>query len=152
LLDDAAIERYARQIVVPGIGAAGQEKLLNATVLLVGHPRGCATAALYLRAAGVNLVTGSVKPSAIVLAGASTVDDDTIARLTSNGSPVCWYDATRDGFASGVHPPSPLPRSTGAQDAIPDAIHDAGACAAASLACAVILGIELSAEAARVTL
>jgi molybdopterin/thiamine biosynthesis adenylyltransferase len=55
LLDDAAIERYARQIVVPGIGAAGQEKLLESTVLLVGHPRGCATAALYLRAAGVNV-------------------------------------------------------------------------------------------------
>jgi hypothetical protein len=144
LLDDAAIERYARQIVVPGIGAAGQEKLLDSTVLLVGHPRGCATAGLYLRAAGVNLVIDALRPSVIVIAGASTLDDDTIDRLTSKRSPVCWYDALEDGFACGVHPPSPLPRSSGSQHAYPDAIHDAGACAAAALACAVILGIELA--------
>jgi hypothetical protein len=152
LLDDAAIERYARQIVVPGIGAAGQEKLLESTVLLVGHPRGCATAALYLRAAGVKVAIDTPRPSAIVIAGASTLSDDTLAWLASKQSPFCWYDVLENGFTSGVHPASPLPRSSGAQHESEAAVHDAGACAAAALACAVILGIELSEGETRVAL
>ena len=104
----------------------------------------------------MNLVIESVRPSAIVIAGASTVDDRTVEWLTAKRSPVCWYDITDDGLASGVHPASPPPRSRGTPDtipdAIPDAIHDAGACAAASLACAVILGLELSEEPARLAL
>jgi hypothetical protein len=144
LLDDASIERYARQIVVPGIGAAGQEKLLQSVVILAGHPRGCRTAALYLEAAGVTLAADSPAPSAIVIANPSTTDDATLDFLTAKAAPVCWYEADEDGFVSGVHPGAPLPRRTGRSDtgAALDAVHDAGACAAAALACAVILGLE----------
>jgi hypothetical protein len=151
LLDDASIERYARQIVVPGIGAAGQEKLLQSVVILVGHPRGCRTAALYLEAAGVTLAADSPAPSAIVIANPSTTDEATLDLLTAKAAPVCWYEADEDGFACGVHPGCAFPRPTGRGDTAPplDAVHDAGACAAAALACAVILGLELGSGTSR---
>ena len=52
-LDDLRIERYARQILLPGIGAAGQERLLASGVEIRGRfedVRGCAA---WLAGAGV---------------------------------------------------------------------------------------------------
>ncbi|MDI6782688.1 MAG: molybdopterin-synthase adenylyltransferase MoeB [bacterium] len=47
------IERYSRQIILPHIGGKGQEKLLNANVLIIGAGGLGAPSALYLAAAGV---------------------------------------------------------------------------------------------------
>ncbi len=147
MLGDDQVERYARQIVVPGIGAAGQEKLLASTVLVVGHPRGCRTAALYLRAAGVNvsspLAAGSARePDAVVLCDAAAIGEDERANLLARGAPVCWYAADDAGFVSGVHVEAePLlalfPVTAGPCG--PSATHDVAGCEAASLACAVLL-------------
>jgi len=148
LLDDAQIERYARQIVVPGIGAAGQEKLLNSTVLVVGHPRGCATAALYLRAAGVTVVSSADtrQVDVVLVADTAVLDEVQCSALLSLARPVCWYSSNEDGFTSGVHPYSPLPPVRSTRGFAVDMAQDAAACVAASDACAIVCGLLVRRE------
>lgn len=52
-LTDAQIERYSRQIILPQVGGRGQQRLLQATVSLIGRGPLAENAALYLAAAGV---------------------------------------------------------------------------------------------------
>lgn len=146
MLADDAIERYARQIVVPGIGATGQQRLLAATVLVVGDERGCRQAALYLEAAGVRVLGREASPEGsgadlVVVADTRAIDDATHAALLRTAAPLCWYAAGPEGFCSGVHPVAPLPRP--APDGGPpgQALHDAAACDVASVACALLLGL-----------
>ena len=47
------LDRYARHIILPGVGAAGQQKLLDAKVLVIGAGGLGSPLLLYLAAAGV---------------------------------------------------------------------------------------------------
>ena len=51
--DDDAVQRYSRNILLPGVGGAGQRRLLGATVAVVGAGGLGSPAVLYLAAAGV---------------------------------------------------------------------------------------------------
>lgn len=55
-LTDAQLKRYDRNILLPGVGASGQEKLLGAGVLLVGTGGLGSPAAFYLAAAGIGRI------------------------------------------------------------------------------------------------
>lgn len=151
-LSDDEIERYSRQILVPGIGAEGQQRLLGARVLVAGSERGVAQASLYLRAAGVPVVAydpvtaSQPVPHAVVVAGVEALPAHERAGLAALGCPVCWYLLRGDGFVSGVHPGASLPIETPAANAsetIDETLHDAAACDAAAAACALICGLPL---------
>ena len=56
MLADEQIDRYSRQIILPQVGGKGQERLLQARVLVVGTGDAQISALLYLAAAGVGTV------------------------------------------------------------------------------------------------
>ncbi|MGZ5299557.1 MAG: HesA/MoeB/ThiF family protein, partial [Actinomycetota bacterium] len=47
------VQRYSRHIILPNIGGAGQRKLLDASVLVIGAGGLGSPAAMYLAAAGI---------------------------------------------------------------------------------------------------
>ena len=55
-MTDEQIERYSRHIILKEVGAKGQKKLLNASVLIIGAGGLGAPAAMYLAAAGVGKI------------------------------------------------------------------------------------------------
>src|SRR3979490_867718 len=50
------VQRYARHLILPEVGGAGQRKLLNTSVLLLGAGGLGSPAGLYLAAAGVGKI------------------------------------------------------------------------------------------------
>jgi molybdopterin/thiamine biosynthesis adenylyltransferase/rhodanese-related sulfurtransferase len=57
LLDADAAERYSRHLMLPEVGAAGQDKLAHARVALIGAGGLGSPSALYLAAAGIGTLT-----------------------------------------------------------------------------------------------
>jgi adenylyltransferase/sulfurtransferase len=53
MLSDTQIDRYSRQIILPEVGARGQEKLLSATLAVVDGSHAQSFLPLYLAAAGI---------------------------------------------------------------------------------------------------
>ena len=70
MLNDADLERYARQVIMPHVGEDGQEKLLGAKVLVVGAGGLGSPVIFYLAAAGIGHIT--------------IIDDDMVSRTDLN--------------------------------------------------------------------
>ncbi len=56
MLREDQVERYSRQIILPNVGGKGQERLLNAKVLVVGAGGLGSPVSLYLAAAGIGTI------------------------------------------------------------------------------------------------
>lgn len=65
-LSDQQLERYARHILMPEIGGAGQQKLMNAKVLVIGAGGLGSPLLMYLAAAGIGTI-GIVDDDAVDL-------------------------------------------------------------------------------------
>ena len=57
MMDDHALLRYSRQIMLPEVDIEGQERLIDSHALIVGAGGLGSPAALYLAAAGVGHIT-----------------------------------------------------------------------------------------------
>ena len=78
MLTDRQIMRYSRHILLPEVGGKGQEKLLNAKVLLIGAGGLGSPVALYLAAAGVGTLG---------IMDADTVDLSNLQRQVIHATP-----------------------------------------------------------------
>jgi molybdopterin-synthase adenylyltransferase len=56
-MNDDQLLRYSRQIMLPGLDVAGQEKLLAANVLMIGAGGLGCPAAMYLASSGIGKIT-----------------------------------------------------------------------------------------------
>ena len=66
MLDDAAIERYSRQILLSEVGGRGQERLCATRVVVSGAAAAAAIAASLLAAAGVRVECADGLPGRLV--------------------------------------------------------------------------------------
>ena len=148
-LDEAAVERYARQIVVPGVGGSGQARLCAATAAVVGDLDGASAARAYLQAAGLSVLQAPfAKPvDCVVIAdarqGAPSIDmppcrpDAMVAWYTLAGTTlVGGLTTARDFVIDGG-----MARDTARSDAPLDiALHRIGGADAAGTAIEALLG------------
>ena len=104
-LSEYQIERFARQIIVPGVGAEGQMRLCAAEVFVDGHPEGARVATQYLRAAGVRVGSATNPPShldCVVLAGAGSLPTDRVQLLIHSAPLLAWYALVEHGIRGGL--------------------------------------------------
>jgi hypothetical protein len=93
-------DRFARQLVLPEIGPAGQVRLCGATVSLEGDPSITTVAETYLKAAGFGSVRRSDAPGG--LPGAATA-------LLTGDPELIRATAQADGASVGAAPLHPSP-------------------------------------------
>src|SRR5215472_13506355 len=63
VLSNQQIERYARQIIVPGVGGIAQERLLAARLMLVGKAADVASVLAYVAGAGIGEIRLQLRAS-----------------------------------------------------------------------------------------
>jgi hypothetical protein len=146
-LSDVDVERFARQIVIPGVGAEGQERLLGSTVLVDGFPRGVARAQRYLEASGIRVVTDDreAEIDCVLVAGIEIVGPG-IEALVALARPLVWYRIRGAGLEAGIHLPAhdalELSRAAAARAAPSpreELLHDVAACDAVGSVISVLL-------------
>jgi hypothetical protein len=147
-LTDTEVDWFARQIVIPGIGAIGQEKLVNASIAVCGNLIAVEEATSCAQAAGPEVVhvTAAETLSCIVAAGLDELDPETISQLAARTVPLVWYTLSRSVLRGGVlYPGDELPKQDSSESINEahrplNAEHRLAACDAIGTAICLILG------------
>lgn len=147
-LSDDQIEHFARQIIVPGIGASGQRRLCAADVFVTGGAQGCRIAAQYLRAAGVRVHDHLLlrpRIDCVVLADARDVTPERLRTLIKSAPFVAWYTidgrTLRGGLADSANPlPQRALAGTSPKTQEEQLLHRVGGADVATMAVAALLG------------
>jgi molybdopterin/thiamine biosynthesis adenylyltransferase len=84
-LTNQQIERYARQIIVPGIGGIAQERLLSARMMLTGKTADVASVLAYMVGAGVGeirlrLPASDTKDQDLLITRAAELNPEVVVR------------------------------------------------------------------------
>lgn len=149
LLDDETVERYARQIVVPGVGALGQKRLCAATVAVVGNEHGASAASAYLEAAGLKVCRAAFSDpvDCVVVADESGCGGSTTLPPTRPEAPVAWYSLSGSTLRGGLRTAKDAPAGSDAasargsgDDALDVALHRTGGADAAGMVIGALLG------------
>jgi molybdopterin/thiamine biosynthesis adenylyltransferase len=142
-LTDAEIEHYARQIIVPGIGAGGQTRLCAARIGLGGVDAELAEP--YLRTLGSTVVAAGDAADCTILAGISAAARTRITESAAALGPIVWYAVASGAVTAGVASTiAELPEFTrlASTGATVPGISFVAACDAVATAAALVLGWE----------
>jgi len=153
-LGDNQLERYARQVIIPGVGTVGQEKLLASHVLVVGYPPERAIAQEYLAGAGVNVCTSVDEPvDCIVACRLDAISDDELARFGNRDTALAWYVLTGRDLTAGCiarfdgrRPTLLRPTENELHAPETDALGSVAACDTAASTIALLLGWQSEPE------
>jgi hypothetical protein len=159
-LDDSQLERYARQVIIPGVGTDGQERLLASRVWVVGYAPECAVAAEYLGGSGVTVCTSAGEPIDCILAcRLDAISDEELARLGTRDAALVWYILSGRELVAGSVMKFEGRRPTDAQSTPTEirnqeetALGSLAACDAAASTIALLLGWQDEAETKRESL
>lgn len=136
-LSDAEIERYARHVIVPGVGASGQERISRSRLAVFAAPDAETYLLAYARAAGFQ-VSRAVEPApdCAIAAGLHALDSNALTALRELHCPIVWYAFLGARLVGGrlarggalpaapqaAPPPDPAMNAPAAADAVASAI------------------------------
>ncbi|MEE8312308.1 MAG: hypothetical protein V3R77_08625 [Candidatus Binatia bacterium] len=101
-LSDADVELFSRQIIIPGLGATGQARLMASSVFVLGDDPASTFARRYARAAGLQIAKDPASASCSVVGIETRLTTEQRNRLERARSPILWYRVDRDGLHAGV--------------------------------------------------
>jgi len=145
-LSDGDLERYARHVIIPGVGVSGQARLLRARVAVAGHGSSAAICTRYLERCGVTIVREAAPPPDCYTAvGIDEIDETLLHLWGETRRPLVWvalragrllrgYEPAFDGVRPMARRRREIPRDLAAETA--------AACDAANRVLSALLGWE----------
>ncbi len=102
----ADIDRYARQIIIPGVGLRGQERIMATHVVVLGSAPGREIALRYARATGFQAHADLARHfDAVIATDLRAISEGVRRAIEEHGRPIVWSAADGNRLRGGVHRP-----------------------------------------------